>query len=434
MSEQNLRVEKRKRLIKKTGIIFLALVLLLTFSSKTINNLLLPEVDCTSPTSGFLETVTPVTGKLDFKRTEKILSYGNWKITEVNVKKNDEIKKGDVLAVVDEDEILLELKKRDFELEKLRNDLTRYTETFTNPDIKATQEDLAVAGQKVEKSEKELLDIKALYEAGAEPRKSVEDAEEKVDEAKRDMAKIQRQLDSLTKAAAEGSAEYKRTVSEKTKEIELYRLEIERIKKNMPVNGKIMAPYSGRVKAVHIEQGSNVGQGETLLEIIKENQKLSIMWEVNAIKSDAFAEGETVSCNVDTPEELSFDSIISSKEYNADKGLYLITADPQLEEEDIKALKEGQEVDVKATKRSSEYPIVLPNSAITKSGGRNAIYIVKERSGGVLGDETYVEQVEVNVEDSDDYKTAISDALEPDSKVVTYSTKFLLDGMQVKLR
>lgn len=71
---------KKKKIVRNAAIIFITVVVLLTFFSKTINNFLLPEVEYGSPRSGTLTKEITAQGEVIPLKTETVNAYGSWKL------------------------------------------------------------------------------------------------------------------------------------------------------------------------------------------------------------------------------------------------------------------------------------------------------------------------------------------------------------------
>lgn len=91
----------RKDWIKNILIIFLVVLLLLTFFSNTIMNYSLAEVSSTYITSGSISTAIRGTGTIQSVDPYNVTISEGRKVESVNVKKGDTVSKGDVLFVLE---------------------------------------------------------------------------------------------------------------------------------------------------------------------------------------------------------------------------------------------------------------------------------------------------------------------------------------------
>jgi multidrug efflux pump subunit AcrA (membrane-fusion protein) len=91
---------KRRELIKTLIIIFLAIMLVLTFFSNTIMNKSLAEISTESVSSGKLIERIRQTGYVESNQSYEVMIDGNRTIEKIHVKSGQEVKKGDVLFTV----------------------------------------------------------------------------------------------------------------------------------------------------------------------------------------------------------------------------------------------------------------------------------------------------------------------------------------------
>lgn len=111
---------KRKEWIKTIAIIFLAILLVLTFFSNTIKNYSLPEVAAQYTYSGSITNKVRGTATVEASDPYSVIFKADRKVESVSVRVGDEVKKGEVLYVLEEGESE-ELKEARKTLETLQN-------------------------------------------------------------------------------------------------------------------------------------------------------------------------------------------------------------------------------------------------------------------------------------------------------------------------
>ena len=92
----------------------------------------------------------------------------------------------------------------------------------------------------------------------------------------------------------------------------------------------------------------------------------------------------------------------------------------------------GESGTVDFKKNMGSYKTLVSNSAIGQDNDGFFVYLVKERKG-TLGNEFFVEKVTVNIDDSDNIKTAVLSGITQQDRVVSNSDKLLSDGSRVML-
>lgn len=91
---------RKRELIKTLIIVFLAIMLVLTFFSNTIMNRSLAEISTDTVTSGKLEEKLRRTGIVESKQHYDVTAEGGKTIEKIHIKSGQEVKKGDVLFTV----------------------------------------------------------------------------------------------------------------------------------------------------------------------------------------------------------------------------------------------------------------------------------------------------------------------------------------------
>jgi multidrug efflux pump subunit AcrA (membrane-fusion protein) len=421
-------VSHKKKIIRNAAIIFITLLVLLTFFSKTINNFLLPEVECTNLTSGTLTKEVTSQGEILPLNTETINSYGTWKITAIKVKEGEKVAKGDTLAIVDLSDSKLELRKMELNILKLENELKLYKNGFQTVNTDQYKSDADAAFESVKKAEKKLKDQKELYSYDAVTHESVDEAEEQLSTAKRDYTQKQKLLEQKEAEIQKSGVDYSTNVSEKDAELKVARLELEDIKKNTPDNGIIKAPADGTISSIMAQKGTIVNSGQQIFEIVKDQAGAFIKWTLDSKAASQADKGASVTFT--DSEKQEFNGTVKDKKFLVKANTYEYTAEVR---EKGKEFEIGEKLDVLIQKKSVPYPKLLPNSSIIEEGGKSCVYVLKIKDG-ILGEEEYVDKIEVTVTEADDLYSAVSGSITDEDKIVMYSSKPLSDNIQVKSR
>lgn len=153
---------KRKEWIKNVAIIFLAVLLVLTFFSNTIKNYSLPEVAAQYTYSGSITNKVRGNAVVEASDPYSVVFKADRKVGSVSVRVGDVVKKGDILYVLEEGESE-DLKAARRELEAMQNayeknlvlgeiskDLTAKVENGNMGTTQEMQDKIAAAKKKVE--------------------------------------------------------------------------------------------------------------------------------------------------------------------------------------------------------------------------------------------------------------------------------------------
>jgi HlyD family secretion protein len=433
----------RKKLVGRAGLVLIIALILLTFLSKTINNLLMPDVTTIRPVKGSLQERFETDGVIEYLEKHRIYSGGSWKVTEVKVMQHQRVRKGDLLAVVDMHDMLVDKKAKEYELMKLENELQRYKDSFKPIRLSDYERELQLAREEMEGAERELGMVKELYEAGAETKKNVEAAENTY---KNKLYLYQSKKDALEEKRKESAAqtdEYDRMLKEKTAELELKKMELDRETGNLSENGGILSDMDGMIASVAIGPGMSALPEQVLFEIVKVPCPYRVVWYLDAEGYSQFsvnngvtieAVGEVAENDEKKIKTVSLTGVISGKEYQAETGRYKFWADIFNKEAAANVIfSEGQAAKVRSVIDSPQYNYLLPKSSITQVQGRDCVFVAKKRQGA-LGEENYVELREVKILGMDDFNVAVDTDFKKDEMVVSDTSKPLSDMVQVQVR
>ena len=190
---------KRREWVKTAAIIFLAVLLVLTFFSNTIMNASLPEVATQQVTQGTINAKIRASGSIAANETYNVKLTQSRKIESVKCKVGQQVNTGDVLFVLEAQESdELKAAKADLESKELE-----YQKSLINASNDTAQEDRDV--QKLRDAYNEALTIYNQYSTMDPSSIAVAKikAEEALKEYKKDLEQAQKELD-----AAKSSDEY----------------------------------------------------------------------------------------------------------------------------------------------------------------------------------------------------------------------------------
>ena len=187
----------RKDKIKNITIIFLLIMLVLTFFSNTIMNYSLVEVSTQMVTSGSLTTKVRGSGTVEASETYSVTIDETRKIATVNVKKDAEVTTGDLLFTLEDSD--------SDELDTAKKNLNDAQAAYESAVLAAG---ITVAErQSIENGKGSTLTEKQNAIAGA--KQKVKDAQAAVDAAQANVDKIKAQIDALGNTTVDTTAEEK---------------------------------------------------------------------------------------------------------------------------------------------------------------------------------------------------------------------------------
>ena len=186
----NEQVGKKRDWIKNAAIVFLTIMLILTFFSNTIMNYSLPEVSAQYVSSGTIQAKVRGSGTVEAGDPYSVKTDASKTILSVAVRNGDHVEKGDVLFYLEEGDST-ELKQAQKTLDKL---LDAYRQKALNSDIDPEITNKILSGQ--------FTDFNTYYVKVQNLKKEIKELEDHIAVYEREIAKIQ---GTRNEAAGEGS-------------------------------------------------------------------------------------------------------------------------------------------------------------------------------------------------------------------------------------
>lgn len=443
----------RKDWIKNIAIIFLSIMLILTFFSNTIMNYSLPQVATQYVQQGDISPKVRGTGTAEVQDPYSVSVPNARTISAVNVRVGDTVKKDDViyeLADAESEELKaarqeLSEAESNFQkslfsgeltneaVERIRNgeylseDEMQERLDEVNTEYKEAVEADKYAGLAVEKLGGNATDVSGM---GATEAAAVQAQDaKKLAEAQAYKAETEAALTTATNKRDETiksiQAELELKALQKT--IDDSRAKVEALEK-VEKGAKVKAPISGKITALTYNVGDTTASDTSGAVIQEEGKGMTVSFTCTKEQAATLKVGEEAK-----PQNEWAYSQFSAK-------LLSITADPgdasggrilkfEVESPDVEA---GDSVQLTVGQNSKSYDLVVPNSAVREDNNGKFILIVTSRESP-LGNRYIATRVDVQVLDSDDLYTAISGSLSGYEYVITTATKPVSAGMQVRL-
>lgn len=184
---------KKREWVKTVAIIFLAVMLVLTFFSNTIMNHSLPEVATANVTSGTINAKIRGQGTVSANETYDVTIKQTRKVASIKVKAGQEVAAGDVLFTLEAEESD-ELKQAQADLESME---LNYEKSLIAASTEAARENREV--QKLQETYNDLLAQYHQYSTMDAKKVELEKtkAEASLKELQKDLEKAQKELSSL---------------------------------------------------------------------------------------------------------------------------------------------------------------------------------------------------------------------------------------------
>lgn len=287
-------------------------------------------------------------------------------------------------------------------LEEAKNALSAYNEQQNNSNSASYDEQLKTLYN----------DYKAKEEAYNE---AVKQRQSTIQSANRTLedAKAPENVDTATALTANDDLEEKQ-------------LAVDKLQKVMDVNGKITAPSDGLITKVNVTTGETTTE-DTAIRISDQSAGYKFTATLDKTSAKYLSKDDKVTLdlgNGTTVEGLTVQSIDVSAE---DKNSYELTVSIP-----AKVKKLGSIATLKVEKASKKYDTCVPLGALHSDGGKYYVYVVNEKDT-ILGTETAVDKVQVDILDKNNEQAAIEGSFSWGQKFVLTSSKTLRNGDRVRL-
>jgi multidrug efflux pump subunit AcrA (membrane-fusion protein) len=188
MTEQKV---KRRGWVKNVAIIFLAVLLVLTFFSNTIMNHSLPQVATVNVTSGTITAKIRGYGKVEAYESYEVKLSQTRTVETVLVREGDIVTAGDVLFILSgEESEELETAIKTLEDLQIQYDLAL---------LKMTELDFALEDRQIQKDREALAEAQALCDKNLVTDEELENAEEAVSYLKVEISSLNRDLEVINR-------------------------------------------------------------------------------------------------------------------------------------------------------------------------------------------------------------------------------------------
>lgn len=432
-------MSERKDKIKNIAIVFLSIMLILTFFSNTIMNYSLVEVSTQGVYGGSITTKVRGSGTVMAAETVSVEAASGRKIETINVKTGAEVSEGDVLFTLgkgDSDELAAakdayESAKDAYEIAILQSGLTvaerKLIESGNFGSLSDRQNTLTAEQAKIEALQKQVDELEAEIEQKRdEASKGSSEAMDFLLDNGWKLNDWKKELEEL-KASATEAEKYVQQINLHSQ----YEALCELKEKADELAGKggdteVKAKMAGTVTQINYYAGQTIKENTIVMELKPENEAYTMQFTVTQAQSRRIKAGD--------PAEILYN-------WRADDITAKVTAvqrDPQNRESYIVTceftgdVNVGDSYTVSIGQQSSNYDYVVPTSCIREDSNGKFVLIIDSKSTP-LGNRYYARRVDVEVITSDDSQSAIIGAFDGYPYVITTTSKPVAENQQVRL-
>lgn len=427
---------KNKLDVKIAGALFLGLLVILMFLSRTIYNHNLPTVTAASPSSGNLNKYEATFGIVNWANVEEIYSEVGGTVEEVLISEGEKITKGQSLFRLsyNEDDVNNKLKEIEInknkayvDIENLELKISETENIISDPAsagdlVKISNQIDKIEGQ-IKRSEDDYSKLEVLYDEGAISKKDLDNSKSALENLKYDLQGLENDYKNLYE-------DYKNNLITLEQNLKLKNFDLDNLIDQEEIykkalsdyenNAVIVAPKDATVISIPVKTGQYINSNQLIISFGVGNEyelECDITMDNNFIIA-----GDTCEL-VNTSHVL--DGVVTkvSPGENSKKVAISFSSDE---------VTDGETFDVEFSKESTTTYTLVPNGAVNKDSDGYFIYQIKKRKG-MLGDEFYVKKVPVYIGDSDNENTAVTKGIDFFEPIVLFSDKPFSDAETVKV-
>nr|WP_242652523.1 efflux RND transporter periplasmic adaptor subunit [Desulfofarcimen acetoxidans] len=353
---------QRKKVIGKLSLLFLMVMVGLTFFSNTINNFALPRVQTVRPANGALIKEIFGEGTVEVKSIRDEYADANLRVKEVMVEHGDRVSKGQPILSLDVDSINLEVETLSLEVDIQKSN-------YLDEQARYQQLQLSLAGTREEQAQKQrdYDNLKYLFDNEAETAVNLQNAEKNLADAKRNCEDIQLNLEIQA-----------RKVESMAKQVENMTRKVDILAKQVENNGVYTAPVDGMITELNFPAGSMTNNSLPLYKLADLGQGFRLIVPIANDLVDYVKPGDTVSVNIfslgDKKTEGKIDKIVENSRHNGDeKDLWIDVS--------LEGLTGGEKGEIYLSKKTKPYAALVPNSAVYDDSSGSYLFVLESRKG-----------------------------------------------------
>lgn len=436
-------MNQRKEKIKSIAIVFLSIMLVLTFFSNTIMNYSLVEVSTQGVYGGTITTKVRGSGSVSASESVLVEAASGRKIETINVRTGAEVQEGDVLFVLGVgDSTELAAAKEAYESAKNAYDIAILQSGLTVAErqvIEAgnfgslTERQNALAGQqaKVDELQKQydemteqIIDLKAERETADDAR--IEEINYWLGEIAWKYEEVKKQLDEV-KASVGDAAVYVQQINLHSQYKDLCELQ-EKVTELQGKGGdrEIKAPMAGTITKIHYYAGQTIKESKVVMELKPENEAYTLQFAVSQSQSKRIKAGDPAEILYNWRGDEITAKVASIQRDPMNRESYNVICElyGDVNIGDYYTLSIGQQ--------SSDYDYVVPTSCIREDSNGKFVLTIESKSTP-LGNRYYARRTNVEIITSDDSQSAVVGAFDGYAYVITTTSKPVEENQQVRL-
>jgi HlyD family secretion protein len=441
-----------KKAILRFGIGFLIVIVLLTFFSQTLNNIALAKVSVESPASNSLQKVITATGAFAPKQIVDVNLGVAGKVSEVLVSVGDVVKAGDPLVKMDLTDLNNQIATEQTNLTKMKNNKAK-SQITTPPDYTSQTVNVNKAWSAYVKARDAYNALKAQYDAqkaatptpSPDPSASPSPTATPITQAQLDAAK-QAETDAynnykVAKAALDhqkaqdANSKKSSALDQKNSDLDIQTEEnkIATLQQELADNAEIKATVDGRIQSVNAQAGQQAGTAQPLLTMLDTAHGLEFSFDVTNDNAEQMPVGTQMDIHLTGSTASVTGSIREIKNSTANPGVNMtVYLDADTQGVLDNSVQPNQKGDIRYNLYTNSYNMTLSNGAVREDSSGYFVLVVSQQKTP-LGASLVAHRVDVELLDSDSYRSAVSGGVSQRDQVISSSDKSVSDGDTVRM-
>ena len=435
--------------MKKAAIgfaVFLSLMLVCTVVSKSIYAYRLPMVTTCSPESKYVEHKVEAEGIVVAGGEKPVTYLSGLRIDSMPVHVGDRVEEGDVLFSVDLEDLKEKMDEKKDAISKLSLQINTILE---NQAIAQQKKELELARAREDYDTTARIkdtEVGRALESYVQAEQDLEEEWENNGGGSEEEKALERALQNAAYGEADAMGERDEAVKQAGRKVEdlllpddaasdldVARLEKSSLSEQLGIfqqiqdqQGVVLAPFGGVVTEIMAGVGDRIPDTAVLL-ISDESLPCQLKVQLDKDQKKYIGLGDKIAVKVEGKSrelEKEVDYLAESKsapeKYEA---LINLPEDSGIP---------GMSGSISRTETGEKYRLCIPLTALHTKDKTDSVYVLKEREG-ILGQEYYVDEVNVKVLDKNDNWAALeSGVVDQDSKIILSSTKEIKKGEAVR--
>ena len=362
---------------------------------------------------GEVNSFLKVTGVVEANETVRVTSEIMGQAKEVKVKNGEEVKRGDILIALGDEQIKIQVAQAQATLDSVQASSDKIKSGARPQEIKQAESALLQAKMNRDSVEENYLRMKKLFTEKAISEQQYEQAKNQYEIADVQYQSAQESYELVIEGAAEEdikSVEAQVRQAKAALDMAKYQLK----------NTQITAPISGKVTSISVSSGEMISPSIPLLSII-DVSRIFVKVGISEKDISKIKEGQKVNLEIDAFPEEKFRGEVVSKSVAVDQISKAL-------EVKIEILQPEVDIPIGVFARgdilvkTNQYALIIPASALTRKKGGIYVYVIEE---GVA------RQKEVVLGIIQDERVEILDGLSEKEEIVVLGNQELEDGLKV---